>query len=114
MAYPQILLCLIQGEPFKNAFAVQIDREETVTALKELIVCKNPNYFKEVDPRHLCLWKVNTAVQDDNGLQKLSLKDSDILHPTWQILDSKAFKLKWTAGHLHIIVKAPKQGTYLS
>ena len=113
------ILCLIHGEQIKKAFTVQMNDGETISALKELIVSKNSNYFMGIDPRHLCLWKFGRS--DLDNPTTLVLNDTDMLHPDWRVGGvnrSDTLYSEWggrapdPTGYI-IIVKASKQGTYM-
>ena len=69
--------------------------------LKELIVDKNPNYFKGVDARQLCLWKVSIRSNDEQALQRAHLDDSNLLHPMRKMY----FNDYSGSGHIDIIVR---------
>ena len=103
------LFCLIHGERSHSAFSVQIDKTETVSMLKELIVGKNPNYFNGIDPRQLSLWQVCTWNRDEDCLRLARLDEFLILHPTLKI--GEAFPKEPDGENIHIIVKVPKPGT---
>ena len=106
------VFCLIHGELLRNAFVVQIDRSETVSVLKELIVGKNPNYFKGIDARQLCLWKADFLISSgQNAVKQLDLADSNMLDPFTHLID--IYKPYPYTKRIHFIVKAPKQnGTF--
>ena len=107
------LMCLIYGERSQDSFAVRIDREETVSELKDLIVNKNPNYFKGIDPRQLCLWKVAIENSDQDALKQLHLYDLNMLHPSATI--HWTFPPNPSTSYIRVIVKVPGQnGTFRS
>ena len=57
MTGPITLFCLIHGTPSHRSFSVKVGTAETVDVLKNLIVLKKPNYFKNIDLGDLNLWK---------------------------------------------------------
>ena len=110
MVYSYTVCCLIYGEQTQCAFTVEIDEDKTVSVLKELIVVKNPNYFKGVDARQLCLWKVSIRNNDEQAIQRAHLDDSNLLHPMckmYRVFDHLDDE------HIHIMVKPPGKGTFL-
>ncbi|KAF8656989.1 hypothetical protein AX16_002300, partial [Volvariella volvacea WC 439] len=106
MSNPISLFCLIYGEPFARAFEIELGREKTISALKELIIAKKPNYFQSIDADQLDLWKVEIPVTDDDETpQKPELDDEDILSPTKKI--GKLFPVEPAEDHVHIIIQGP-------
>jgi hypothetical protein len=49
--------CIIEGELSSKAFPIKFEDNITIGTLKELIVQKKKNDFKDIDPNNLNLWK---------------------------------------------------------
>ncbi|CAG8597256.1 7978_t:CDS:2 [Ambispora leptoticha] len=106
-----ILCCLVFGDPIEHAFTVKIDRDETISELKEIIKTKKQNAFYNVDANELVLWKVNVSLdkQDDTLLKNASVTDlktvlnGEKLLPLFKI--RKAFPNEPDDEHIHVIVQ---------
>src|ERR1043165_9974813 len=70
------LSCLVFGEPIENAFTVKVDKDETISELKEIIKTKKQNTFNYIDANELSLWKINASLGELN--QFIRKNDSDI------------------------------------
>jgi hypothetical protein len=57
MLRPIILFCIVNGNPGAAPIAVEIDREELISALKDAIREKMPNCLRGADTHELWLWK---------------------------------------------------------
>jgi len=105
------LICLIYGDLTEKAFEVKIEKNKSVSLLKEKIKDKNSNLFDGVDAKDIVLWKVNIPIGGDImevdivlennkkiGVQKLS-------YPTKKI--DSIFTENITDESIHIIVERP-------
>ncbi|CAB4479245.1 hypothetical protein RhiirA5_318078 [Rhizophagus irregularis] len=70
------LSCLVFGDPIENAFTVKVDKDETISELKEIIKTKKQNTFNDVDANELSLWKINASLDELN--QFICKNDTDI------------------------------------
>ena len=70
------LACLVVGEPIENAFTVKVDKDETISELKEIIKTKKQNTFNDIDANELSLWKIDASLGELN--QFIGKNDSDI------------------------------------
>lgn len=93
------LFCLIHQTQTASAFAVQLDRAETFSVLKEHIVRQNRNRFKGIDPPQLRLWKVSLKIGNEDHPRH---DRSNELDPMWRI--SKAFPAEPPEEEIHIYV----------
>ncbi|CAB4381466.1 unnamed protein product [Rhizophagus irregularis] len=57
------LFCLVKGEGTMRAFAIKINKNETISDLKKKIRLDQPRAFAKTDSKDLKLWMVN--VRDD-------------------------------------------------
>lgn len=57
------LFCLVKGEGTMRAFAITINKNETISDLKKKIRLDQPRAFTKTDSKDLRLWMVN--VRDD-------------------------------------------------
>lgn len=74
------LFCLVKGDTIASAFSVKINRDESISNLKDAIKEKNQNDFAGVDAKRLKLWKVEIASDHlDDRLKNLTLNDSNEL-----------------------------------
>jgi len=99
MTDPVTLFCLIGGESFENVFSITIDRAETVSVLRELVINKNR---LNQPARHLRLWKVSIPDGGEKALQLQHLPNCNALRPMWKI--SKVFPEEPPEESIHIIV----------
>ena len=108
------LNCLMRGDTpaAKRAFPVEIARSRLVGSLKEQIIQKKPNRFKDTDADELTLWGVSIPLDDnaDNMLGQLVFEDNEDkgireLLPTQRL--STHFPEKLADDHIHIIVEPP-------
>ncbi|KAF9986073.1 hypothetical protein BGZ65_008844 [Modicella reniformis] len=58
------------------AFEVEIERERSVSSLRDAIKDKNVIDYKDVDAKYLILWKVPISVTDDEQTQGETPRDS--------------------------------------
>ena len=70
------LSCLVFGDPIENAFTVKVDKDETISELKEIIKTKKQNTFTDIDANELSLWKIDASLGELN--QFIGKNDSDI------------------------------------
>ena len=104
------LFCVVRGEPASNAFEVEIEKNKSISALKELIKAKKAPEFDDVAADKLTLWAVSIHEDDEERLKTLDFKNATTeglqkLRPTWSI--SKAFPDAPIPDHIHIIVERP-------
>ncbi|GBC09786.1 hypothetical protein RclHR1_00910036 [Rhizophagus clarus] len=102
---PITLFCLVKGNTTASAFEVDIEKDKSISKLKEAIKAKNPQTFANVDAKDLKLWKVPISDDHDDQLWNLTLEDSDELLAINEIGDY------WTEKppkkHIHVIVEQP-------
>jgi hypothetical protein len=70
------LFCLVKGNTTASAFEVDIEKNKSISKLKEAIKAKNQNDFAGVDAVKLKLWKVEIRDDRDDILSNLTLQDS--------------------------------------
>ena len=97
------LSCLVVGEnPYENAFEVDIEKDKSISKLKEAIKEKKQNDFAGVDADKLKLWKVEIS---GDHVDPLTLHDNDELLAINDIGDY------WTEKplkkHIHVLVEPP-------
>ena len=101
------LFCLVKGNTTANAFEVDIEKDKSISKLKEAIKAKKQNDFAGVDADKLRLWKVPISDDHVDPLSNLSLQDSDELLAINDIGDY------WPTSppkkHIHVIVKLPRK-----
>ena len=101
------LFCLVKGNKIANAFEVDIEKDKSISKLKEAIKAKKQNDFAGVDADRLKLWKVTIPGDQDDQLRNLILQDSDELLAINDIGDY------WPTSppkkHIHVIVKLPRK-----
>jgi len=73
------LFCLVYGDSFNSLFVVDIERERSVPALKELIIIKGPSSLKDLRAPDLDLWKVEIPITKAKVAQVPELKDENEL-----------------------------------
>ena len=99
------LFCLVKGSTIANAFEVDIEKDKSISKLKEAIKEKNAQTFANIDAKDIKLWKVTISGDRDDQLRNLILQDSDELLAINDIGDY------WPTSppkkHIHIIVKLP-------
>ncbi|GES93552.1 hypothetical protein GLOIN_2v1844131 [Rhizophagus clarus] len=108
------LFCLVFGEPIEYAFAVKVDKHETISELKEIIKEKKPNTFNDVDANELILWKINISLDELSQITHKNGPSTDIkstlngeqLLPLTKI--DKAFPNEPVDEHIHVIVQYNK------
>ncbi|KAF8453698.1 hypothetical protein BGX38DRAFT_1176694 [Terfezia claveryi] len=98
------LFCLVQGT--QTAFAVDIDRNKTVSHLKGAIKAEEPNVLACVGAPDLRLWKVEIPDDRDDLIQGQTLQDDN------QLLSTRRLARYWTdtppSDHIHVIIKLPE------
>ncbi|PKK63104.1 hypothetical protein RhiirC2_855241 [Rhizophagus irregularis] len=100
------LFCLVKGNTLANAFEVDIEKDKSVSKLKEAIKAKKQNDFAGVDADKLKLWKVEIGGDHlDDQLRILKLNGKDELSAIKKI--SKYFPDPPTEEHIHVIVEPP-------
>jgi len=103
------LFCLVKGNTTANAFEVDIEKDKSISKLKEAIKEKNAQTFANVDAKDIKLWKVTIPGDQDNQLRNLILQDSDELLAIRKI--SKYFPDSPLEEHIHVIVSPPEATT---
>ena len=101
------LFCLVKGNTTANAFEVDIEKDKSISKLKEAIKAKKQNDFAGVDADKLRLWKKEIPDDQDDLLSNLTLNDGDELLATKKI--SKYFPDSPPEEHIHVIVKLPRK-----
>jgi hypothetical protein len=102
------LFCLVKGNTSVNAFEVDIEKDKSISKLKEAIKEKIdvPANFKAKD---LKVWKVKIPDDQDDLLSNLTLNYGDELLATREIGDY------WTEKppkrNIHVIVEPPESTT---
>ncbi|KAH7885486.1 hypothetical protein F5I97DRAFT_1885976, partial [Phlebopus sp. FC_14] len=105
MSDPVPLFCLVYGETFSTAFAVEIGRGKLVSHLKELIKEKKMHSCEHIDAGCLQLWRVGIPITKDGAPQKPNLRDEDRLESAHEL--SRVFPEEPLEGYVSIIVKIP-------
>src|SRR5947209_10598322 len=100
------LFCLVKGSTIANAFEVDIEKDKSISKLKEAIKEKNAQTFANVDAKDIKLWKVTIPGDRDNQLRNLILQDSDELLAIRKI--SKYFEDSPPEEHIHVLVSPPE------
>ncbi|PKK73785.1 hypothetical protein RhiirC2_323456 [Rhizophagus irregularis] len=100
------LFCLVKGDTIASAFSVKINRDESISNLKDAIKEKNQNDFAGVDAKRLKLWKVEIASDHlDDRLKNLTLNDSN------ELLAMDEIGEYWTDDppkkHINVLVESP-------
>ena len=100
------LLCLVKGNTTANAFEVDIEKDKSISKLKEAIKEKIdvPANFKAKD---LKVWKVSIPDDRDDLLSNLTLNDGGELLATRDI--EEYWPEKPPKRHIHVIVKLPRK-----
>ncbi|CAB5205523.1 hypothetical protein GLOIN_2v1691277 [Rhizophagus irregularis DAOM 181602=DAOM 197198] len=57
------LFCLVKGEGTMRAFAIKINKNETISDLKKKIRLDQPRAFAKTDSKDLKLWMINQGCQ---------------------------------------------------
>jgi Crinkler effector protein N-terminal domain len=94
-----MLFCWVFGDA--RPFPVKINRDKTVGELKEAIVAKDPNRFRDIVPHSLALWK-KIICEGDKSLQPSGLKEEDELYATWKV--GKHFEEAPPEERIHIFI----------
>ncbi|RHZ81897.1 hypothetical protein Glove_117g498 [Diversispora epigaea] len=105
------LFCLVEGVSNLEAFEVEIEKNKSVSFLKEKIKEKLHPEFENVATQKIVLWKVNVPSDDDTMEVNIVLSDvqykSKLSNPTKIIIDT--FTEKFTRGFIHIIIERPSK-----
>ncbi|CAG8784971.1 11539_t:CDS:1, partial [Dentiscutata erythropus] len=101
------LMCLIQGNSLTNAFEVDIEKNKTISKLKDAIKKKNARTFSNIDAKDIKLWKVEIPDNRNDQLNNFSFHDQDELLAMKKI--SKYFPFTLPEEHVHVIVKLPRK-----
>uniref|UniRef100_U9ULS9 Crinkler effector protein N-terminal domain-containing protein n=1 Tax=Rhizophagus irregularis (strain DAOM 181602 / DAOM 197198 / MUCL 43194) TaxID=747089 RepID=U9ULS9_RHIID len=99
------LFCIVQGNAH-NAFAININKNKTISELKSLIQKEKHNDFAGIDPDQLKLWQVEIPDDCFDELTNLQLLGNNELLATKKI--SKYFTKTPANEHVHIIVTLPE------
>ncbi|CAB5184262.1 unnamed protein product [Rhizophagus irregularis] len=89
-----------------NAFAININKNKTISELKSLIQKEKHNDFAGIDPDQLKLWQVEIPDDCFDELTNLQLLGNNELLATKKI--SKYFTKTPANEHVHIIVTLPE------
>ena len=100
------LFCLVKGNTTANAFEVDIEKDKSISKLKEAIKAKKQNDFAGVDTDKLRLWKKEIPDDQNDLLSSLTLNDRDELLATKKI--SKYFPDSPPEEHIHVLVSPPE------
>ena len=106
------LFCLVKGNTtFANAFKVDIEKDKSISRLKDAIKAKKQNDFAGVDADKLKLWKVEISDERDDILGNLNLllQDEHKLPATREI--GEYWAEKPPKRHIHVIVSPPETTT---
>ena len=98
------LFCLVKGNTTANAFEVCIEKDKSLSKLKEFIKKKKAPRFDDIPADELKLWKVE--IRDD--------RDSELASPALdvELLATRDVGDYWSAPpkrHIHVIVEPPVQ-----
>ncbi|CAB5392991.1 unnamed protein product [Rhizophagus irregularis] len=99
------LFCIVQGNAH-NAFAININKNKTISELKSLIQKEKHNDFAGIDPDQLKLWQVEIPDDCYDELTNSQLFGNNELLATKKI--SKYFTKNPADEHIHIIVTLPE------
>ena len=86
-------------------FEVKVERGESVSGLRKLIVNKDPDYFKGTSARSFNLWKLEIPITGDKTPQNPDLSNAIELGIADEIADHFDGPLK--QKHMHVVVKLP-------
>ncbi|RGB21792.1 hypothetical protein C1646_777245 [Rhizophagus diaphanus] len=103
------LFCMVQ-ENVHNAFAININRNKTISELKSLIQKEKYNDFAGIDPDQLKLWQVEIPDENYDELINLQLHENNELLATKKI--SKYFTKDPSDKHIYIIVSLPETAAF--
>src|SRR5688572_27644741 len=100
------LFCLVKGNTTASTFEVDIEKDKSISKLKEAIKAKNPQTFANVDAKDIKLWKVPISDDHNDQLRNLTLEDGDELLAINDIGDY------WTEKppkkRIHVLVSPPE------
>jgi len=99
------LFCLVKGNTTTNAFEVDIEKDKSISRLKDVIKAKKAPEFDNFPADKLKLWKVEIPDDHDDPLNNLSLQDQPELLAIKKIL--KYFPDSPSEEHIHVLVKSP-------
>ena len=104
------LLCLVKGNTTANAFEVDIEKDKSISKLKDAIKAKKQNDFAGIDADKLKLWKVEIGGDHlDDQLKNLKLNGSNELSAINEIGDY--WSEKPPKKHIHVLVEPPVSTT---
>ena len=104
------IFCWILGA--NSAFSVNVRRDQSVYDLKETIMSKKRNAFKEIDADNLVLWRMDVKSKQKKNFQESRLHDQVPLDDVGEI--GVHFNGNPLEQHIHIVIKPPgKYGIYL-
>lgn len=95
------LFCIVHGDSDAEPLDVTIERQESVSALKKVIVKDRPRYFKDIGAADLKVWRWNKQTDE---VKDSALNNSNVLDPRKAIIDT--FKDKFKRGCTHVTIKA--------
>jgi Crinkler effector protein N-terminal domain len=100
-----LLICWVFENP--KPFLVEISPQKKIVGeLKEAIVAKKPNCFRDIDADVLNLWKKIISEEDMDQLRLSDLKDEDKLCVTWKV--GNYFKETPSEESIHIVIRLPE------
>src|ERR1700733_7977482 len=106
------IFCYVRDEHYKQAFAVKIEEDEDVAALKEAIKAKKSKSFHQVDADSLVLWASPVPYNEDlkENVERLNLDYDKSLQP----LDSLSgiFSSELEKKSIHVVVDSPPSGEF--
>ncbi|RHZ81236.1 hypothetical protein Glove_122g89 [Diversispora epigaea] len=106
--------CLVKDDPKKNAFEVEIEKNKTVSFLKEKIKEKLHPLFENIAAKDIVLWKVNVPFDDEAMEVDIVLENKEeigvqeLSRPTRKI--SNVFIEDITDDSIQIIIERPSAG----
>lgn len=107
------LNCLFNGEDFHEAVSIEIGNEQNVARLRVLVKDLLPSGLRDVDFRHLVVYKIPPVVAGDNTtLQELHrrIAEEDVSLPKADILATMRETFpSLPKGHIHVIFGIPSK-----
>ena len=97
------IFCWILGA--NSAFSVNVRRDQSVYDLKETIMSKKRNAFKEIDADNLVLWRMDVKSKEKKNFQESGLHGQVPLDDVEEI--GVHFNGNPPKEYIHIIIKVP-------
>ncbi|GBB98919.1 hypothetical protein RclHR1_03360016 [Rhizophagus clarus] len=92
------LFCLVKGEGTMHAFAIKINKNETISDLKKKIRLDQPRAFSKTDSKDLRLWMVNVRDDGQDEIRcNVELRPTREIEEYWAGTPSK--------NHIHVVVE---------